>query len=338
MMVGVRVAADVEAGRTTAGIGPVRNTLDSVAVLGAGGFVGRHLRSRLDKEPGPALHLVDCGPPPRSANVPTERAHWHEASDLSDIPVDVVDAAIILASQTNVDEALERPAEAFEQNISIARQVAEWARRTRPRRLVYVSTDEVLGPSERPLTETAPLRPSQPYAASKAAAEVLLACYRDCYGLDIVIVRACNLVGVGQRARKLLPTAVAHLLAGEPAPVMGDGTHRREWMAVSDLVSAVEWALYSPSASGVYHASSGWHASVREVLELVCDTLGVPLRVRPADDRLVHDHCYSMSSARLRKTGWAPRTPPRQALRDAVLDLANAARGGRLPVADYRRP
>ena len=72
-------------------------------------------------------------------------------------------------------------------------------------RLIYLSSDEVLGESFVPLAEGALRRPSQPYAASKSAAEVVLSCYRDTYSLDVVIVRSCNLVGAHQRARKLIP-------------------------------------------------------------------------------------------------------------------------------------
>lgn len=307
----------------------------SVAVLGAAGFVGRRLVSRLAAR-GWVIHAIDVraldGEGPGGARV----VYW--TSDRFPDGLLEVATAVVLASQTNVDDALADPSSAFSLNLSIARSAAEWLRLRSPStRLIYLSSDEVLGPSTTPLDETAQRRPTQPYAASKAAAEMIFECYRDVYGLDIRILRSCNLIGGDQFARKLIPTAVTHLMEGERAPVMGTGHEQREWMGLDDLLAAIDMAIVLDDFPNLCHVSTGWHATTREVLTTVADTLGVPLRTRAVEDRLVHDISYSMNSNRLRALGWNPDEDLEAIFVKAVRELAAATRVGRLRVADFAR-
>ena len=170
------------------------------ATYGAAGFVASTLLRR-PSLPAHALTLVD-----HEAIRPAVLDRLSQvgvsvdvvrSSSLTSIAADDADVLLVLAGQTDVDQALADPASAFEANMGIATESAEWWRRHAGIRLVYLSSDEVLGPSEIPLDEEAPLRPTQPYAASKAAAEIALRCFSESYGLELVIVRSCNLVGGG---------------------------------------------------------------------------------------------------------------------------------------------
>ena len=187
--------------------------------------------------------------------------------------------------------------------------------------MVYLSSDEVLGVSSVPLDETAPLKPTQPYAASKAAAEITLRCYSESYGLDLVIIRSCNLVGARQRARKLIPTAVAHLAAGQPVPIFGDGLHRREYLAVDDLCVVISHAINHVLPAGIYNCTSGVALRTVEVVEIIAEALGVkPIQAR-VDDRLIHDRCYAMDASKLNAQGWKPCIAPHDAIASAALDM-----------------
>jgi dTDP-glucose 4,6-dehydratase len=194
---------------------------------------------------------------------------------------------------------------------------------------VFLSTDEVLGvPVDGPLTEDAPLQPTQPYAASKAMAEMTLRCYQDTYGMDLTVIRSCNLVGAHQRARKLIPTAVQRLAEGRPVPVFGTGRQTREYLAVEDLCSALRLAVARQLPAGRYHCSSALPFSVFEVVGLVADTLGVAADVVHVPDRLVQDRTYAMDPSLLRSYGWRPRQSPAEAIRAAARDLFTAWEGG----------
>lgn len=295
-----------------------------ILVLGAAGFVGRSLIDMLVST-GPAdLVLVDRRPIPFTTN----GGRRVVADNLAAVDAPDITHCIVLAGQTNVDEALNHPHLAFGANVDIARQTGEWLRANPRTRLIYVSTDEVLGDSCLPLDELAPLKPTQPYAASKAAAEIILHSYRDCYGLDLVTLRSCNLIGAHQRAPKLVPTAVTHLVGGRAVPVFGDGRHRREWLSVDDLCTAILQCMSSEVPPGVLHCSSGVSLSVTEVITLVADALGVPAVWRTVEDRLVHDRAYAMASDLLRGHGWKPESDPHQAIVEAATAMAAACRGG----------
>jgi dTDP-glucose 4,6-dehydratase len=230
-----------------------------------------------------------------------------------------LDALICLAGTTSVDAALQEPKKAIDENIALATDLAEWARCVNPTvKIVYMSSDEVLGESTEPLGEGAPLSPTQPYAASKAAAEIVLHNYRDVYKLNIVTLRSCNLVGPFQKKPKLIPTAVEAILANRPVPIQGDGNQLREWMDVEDLCRAIILLLQKDVAPQVYQATSGVKISVNDVVKIVAENLGFDLKTVRVPDRLVQDRSYAMQSNRLHSLGWYPASVPQDAIRRAV--------------------
>jgi dTDP-glucose 4,6-dehydratase len=308
---------------------------------GAAGFVGTALAGRIGQQCEREVVLVDQRSVP--AGLLTQlasdgvRTVVHRATSLRMLPVlDDVRLAVVLAGQTDVDEALAHPVRAFERNIQIAIDVGEWLRTNPFVKLVYLSSDEVLGPSFMPLGEAAPPRPTQPYAASKAAAEVVLHNYRDTYGLNVVTVRSCNLIGGHQRARKLIPTAVTYLTRGKPVPVFGSGAHVREWLDVEDLCDAIALILRRPDAAGIYHCSSGVRLTVLEVIRLVAGALGVEPRWQHVSDRLVHDSSYAMDCSRVRKLGWSPRCDVAESIKRAAVAIAGAIAAGDNPLGAQR--
>jgi dTDP-glucose 4,6-dehydratase len=249
-------------------------------------------------------------------------------SSLRELCLPEVETAVVLAGQTDVDEALDHPVRAFEPNVQIAIDAGEWLRTNRQVRLIYLSSDEVLGEASVPLSERAPHRPTQPYAASKAAAETVLHCFRDTFALDVVTLRACNLVGGNQRARKLIPTAVWHLAQDREVPVHGSGACVREWLAVEDLCDAIALVVQHKLPTGIYHCSSGVRLTVLEVIELVARALGTKARWRHVADRMVNDRTYAMDASRLRSYGWAPRRETVGAIAAAAMAMAGSLKTG----------
>jgi dTDP-glucose 4,6-dehydratase len=295
-------------------------------IHGAGGFVGGAFIDSLSKADADELILTDIRPV----------AHWVkrnawpmevkitavQTGRLCGTDLPGVDVVVALAGQTNVDEGLRDPHKSFTTNVDIAADVAWWSFQHPGTRLIYLSSDETLGASFVALSEQARLAPTQPYAASKSAAETIIKCYRDTYGVDFIIVRSCNLVGMQLGVHKLIPTAVECLRSGRPVPVHGDGNYIREWLAVEDLCAALRLIALPGLDRAVYHCSSGIHLTVTEIIKLVAEGLGVPPKWRHVTDRLVNDRCYSMDSSRLRAQGWSPKYDVREAIRAAAKRLA----------------
>jgi dTDP-glucose 4,6-dehydratase len=298
-----------------------------LAVYGAAGFVASSFLSR-QSPPARAVTLVDRATIDQSVLRSLSRAAVPfivaRSSSLADVAADDIDVLLVLAGQTDVDQALADPALAFAANMAIAIESAEWVRRHPEVRLVYLSSDEVLGPSQLPLDEQAPLRPTQPYAASKAAAEMALRCYSDSYGLELVVIRSCNVVGGRQRARKLIPTAVHKLASGLPVPIFGDGSHRREYLAVEDLCEAISLAVTGLLPAGIYNCTSGVALQTLEVVDIVATAIGVAPVSKRVRDRLVHDRVYAMDASVLNAYGWKSQVPPADAIRAAALELKAA--------------
>ena len=312
--------------------------MSTVLIHGAAGFVARPLVLRLAELSASRLILVDRRPVPEALRVGViargADVEVHRAVTLRGLTVQSdVDALVVLAGQTDVDEALAEPARAFEDNVQIAVDAAEWLRVSRQRsRLIYLSSDEVLGESFVALSESAPRRPTQPYAASKSAAEMVLTCYRDTYSLDVVIVRSCNLVGSHQRAHKLIPTAVTHLTQGEKVPIFGSGTCLREWLAVEDLCDAIGQLVSLDSPGQIYHCGSGVRLTALEVVGLVATALDLEAQWHHVQDRLVHDRAYAMDCSRLRSIGWSPKRDVSDAIVGASRSMAAALAQGEVLV------
>lgn len=303
--------------------------MKAILVLGASGFVGTTLIPLLS-ERAERLILIDCVPVAPAVVEEAKRQGTHADiilnKRLKELSVDPVDAVICLAGATSVDAALEEPEVAIEQNLSIAIDFAEWLRNQDPSiRAVYLSSDEVLGASCTPLTTQAPLAPTQPYAASKAAAEIVLHTYRDVYHINLVTLRSCNLVGGNQRKPKLIPVVADCLVRNEAVPIHGDGSQLREWMAVEDLCSAIQLLLHT-GMPGIYQAASGVHLAVTEVMDIVAGILGKTPKVEHVPDRLVQDRNYAMDPSGLHALGWRCATDPVEAIRKASLALATQIR------------
>jgi dTDP-glucose 4,6-dehydratase len=304
-----------------------------LVIYGAAGFVGSALLGG-PSLPACPLTLVDKDTVRQPVLDSLDRAGVAvdvvQSSSLDCVAAEEADVLLVLAGQTDVDEALADPALAFEANMAIAIESGQWWRRHPEARLVYLSSDEVLGPSYIPLDEEAPLRPTQPYAASKAAAEMTLRCYSQAYGLELVVIRSCNLVGGWQRARKLIPTAVQNLAASQPVPIFGDGLHRREYLAVEDLCEVILLAVARTLPAGVYNCTSGTALKTFEVVDIVAEALGVEPLVAHVDERLVHDRCYAMDAAKLNAHGWKPMMSPADAIAAAAVDMKSAWDNGQL--------
>ncbi|MEM0982879.1 MAG: dTDP-glucose 4,6-dehydratase [Planctomycetota bacterium] len=235
------------------------------------------------------------------------------------------DAVLHLAAESHVDRSIDSARVFFETNTVGTQVVLEAARRTDfggP--IVIVSTDEVYGDapadSATHFDEDAVLRPSSPYAASKAAADLAALAMHRTFGLDVRIVRGSNSYGPRQYPEKIIPRFVTNLIRGERVPLYGDGSAMRDWLHVDDHARAILAVLDRGKAGRVYNASAGNERTNLELTRLILGELGQDdAMIERVADRPGHDRRYPLDSSRIAaELGWSPKAAWPEALAETV--------------------
>ena len=247
-----------------------------------------------------------------------------------------IDAVINLAAQTHVDRSIADASPFLSTNAGGTLCLLDCAREAwqtgdgRYRegvRFLQVSTDEVYGSlgSSGFFTETSPLDPHSPYAASKASADLFVRAYADTYRLPVLITRCSNNYGPCQHPEKLIPRMIGQALRHQPLPVYGDGLQVRDWLHVEDHVRALDMVLHGGTPGEIYNI--GGHNELTN-LELIRTLLA---RMRelgaPADESLIthvadrkgHDRRYGIDPSKIRNAlGWRPEIPFAGGIRQTV--------------------
>jgi dTDP-glucose 4,6-dehydratase len=295
----------------------------NVLITGGAGFIGSNLvRLALAERPGWRVVNLDkltyAGNPENLAGVEAHPRYRFVRGDVAEgeavaelLRGERIDAVVHLAAESHVDRSILAPAVFIETNVGGTQALLEAAAAAGVKRFLHVSTDEVygsLGP-EGLFTEEAPLAPSSPYAASKAASDLLALAYARTYGLHVVVTRCSNNYGPYQFPEKLLPLAIANALEGAPVPVYGDGRNVRDWIHVEDHCRGLLAALEQGRAGQVYNLGASSERQNLDLLREVLRLLGKPESLlQHVQDRPGHDRRYAIDASRARRElGWAPR-------------------------------
>ena len=295
-------------------------------VTGATGFVGRYLLEALAQA---GYETLACGGPHDTEALPIDLldlASLRAALDLAQ-----PDVVFHLAAATFVPEAIASPMAAYVTNVrgtaNVAQAVRDYARdRGTAVRVLFTSSAEAYGvqpPENFPLRETCALNPANPYAASKAAAEMLLLGEVHAFGLDAVIARAFNHIGPGQSDRFVVASFAAQLAkiaaGGAPQLYVGNLDAKRDFLDVRDVVRAYVALARDGTAGEIYNVCSGAARSIRDVLrELIIaahvavEVRDDPERLRPSDVPLFVGDASKLRAA----TGWEPRIAFTASIRD----------------------
>ncbi|MFU8852353.1 dTDP-glucose 4,6-dehydratase [Micromonospora sp. SL1-18] len=228
---------------------------------------------------------------------------------LVDATVPGHDVVVHLAAESHVDRSITEAADFVTTNVVGTQILLDAALRHGVRRYVQVSTDEVYGSiATGSWTERAPLDPSSPYSASKAAGDLLALAYHRTHGLDVVVTRGANTYGPYQYPEKIVPLFVTNLLDGHDVPLYGDGGNVREWLHVDDHCHGIALAQAHGRAGGVYHLGGAAELTNRELTDRLLAACGAGWdRVRPVADRKGHDRRYSLDCTTTRRElGWTP--------------------------------
>lgn len=222
------------------------------------------------------------------------------------------DAVFNFAAESHVDRSIHSADEFLRTNVIGTQVLIDAARMRKVRRFIQISTDEVMGSladeSGEYFTESSPLEPNSPYAASKAAAEFVIRAARETHGVDAVITRCGNNYGPRQFPEKLIPLMIANAMNDEPLPVYGDGKNVRDWIFVDDHCRAV-WLAYKNGHSGeAYNIGARNEQYNLDVVRSILDTLNKPHSlIKFVTDRLGHDRRYAIDPTKAEmELGWKP--------------------------------
>ena len=230
------------------------------------------------------------------------------------------DFVVHFAAESHVDRSIDDALAFVQTNVLGTFNVLEASRRIGIQTVVHVSTDEVYGSlTEGSADETFPLLPNSPYAASKAASDLLARSYFVTHGVDIRTTRCCNNYGKHQFPEKVIPVFVKCLKSGSKLPIYGDGRNIREWIHVSDHVRGIQAVLERGQAGEIYNIGSEYHLSNNDLATKILKIMTLDEDMKSnVSDRQAHDFRYSVNSRKLQDLGFLPLMPFEVGLSETV--------------------
>lgn len=234
-----------------------------------------------------------------------------------------IDTVVHFAASTHVDRSIENPLEFLSVDVLGTANLLEAARKHDINRFVMISTDEIYGSIEKgSFSENDPLRPSSPYSASKAGADLTCQAYYKTYGLPVVIARPSNNFGELQFPEKLIPRFTVLALQNMKLPLFGNGLQRREWLYVFDCIDAVDLIMQHGKIGEAYNISGGEKNEKTNlwIAEFILNVLRKPRDlIEFVKDRIGHDIRYSMDNFKIGKLGWTSKWDIEAALKKTIL-------------------
>ena len=231
------------------------------------------------------------------------------------------DIVVHFAAESHVDRSINDATPFIDTNIKGTQILLDASRKYKVSKFIYISTDEVYGEIHNgKFTEQSPIKPNSPYAASKAAADLLVQSYIRTYGFPAIIIRPSNNYGPWQYPEKLIPLAIFKVLDGGKVPVYGKGVNVREWLYVDDCAQGIIIIIAKGKIGEIYNLGSSQESKNINTVKLLLKTLGVSQnRFEFVKDRLGHDIRYSLDSSKIKRDlGWSPKISFNQGIESTV--------------------
>ncbi|RKO96726.1 hypothetical protein CXG81DRAFT_14944 [Caulochytrium protostelioides] len=313
-----------------------------ILITGGSGFIGSHVVARLlTRYPDYTIINFDkmdaCASPEvvrqTAAHAPPH-AYRFIQGDITSLEfvtyvleTHEIDVVMHFAAATHVDNSFGHGLDFTRDNVLGTHVLLEAARaHGRIRRFIHISTDEVYGQILKP--EHSPLAPSNPYSATKAAAESLVQAYAKSFRLPVIITRSNNVYGPGQYPEKVIPKFICRLLHGKPLTLHGTGEHSRHYLYVTDIAAALDAVLHQGEVGEIYNIGAEFEISNVQLARRLITAFGYDHR-EPADgpdaedpthdpgaagakwivhvpDRAFNDMRYAVDTRKLAQWGWKP--------------------------------
>lgn len=301
-------------------------------ICGGYGFIGSaFIRNHLENNPNDEIINIDnMSLGSNKANLDTLKKndnYRYENGDISNLKLvkklsNDVDVIINFAAETHVDRSISNPKPFIETNILGTYSLLE-ASKNNEKLFIHISTDEIYGDLQReqkPFTELDNLKPSNPYSATKASADLLVQAYMRTYKNNCIITRCTNNFGPFQFPEKLIPKTIIRAHKNLKVPLYGDGNQVRSWIHVIDHIRAVDLLVHKGKPGEIYNITAWNEISNKEIVEKILNKMEKPLDlIEFVNDRPGHDKRYSIDSTKIQKEiGWSPTYDFEKALDETV--------------------
>jgi len=307
-------------------------------VTGGCGFIGSAFCRRLQKQ-HPYMTLVNldylypCSTVAADLTVTAEN-YVFVKGDIKDrglldrlLVEHAIDTVVHFAAQSHVDTSFTNPMLYTQDNVIGTHTLLEACRAYgKVSRFIHISTDEVYGENHSQggavFTETSLLKPTNPYAASKASAEMFVHSYIHSYNMPIIVIRSNNVYGPGQYPEKVIPKFMFQLLDGKKLTLQGTGNQLRSFLYVEDAVDAVLCVLFQGLVGEIYNISSVDELSIRDLASRMLSVLSpdekLDDRIVYVEDRHFNDKRYWIESEPLKRLGWKQRVSFEEGLKTTI--------------------
>jgi dTDP-glucose 4,6-dehydratase len=295
----------------------------SILITGGAGFIGSNFtRYIADAHPGCRITVLDAL---------TYAGNLENILDLVDggrvrfVKGDICDektareamtgseAVFNFAAETHVDRSIHEAGSFINTDVYGTYNLLRLVLDLGVARFIQISTDEVYGSSEgEGFTEASPLKPGNPYSASKCGGDLMCQAFANTYQAPVVITRSSNNYGPYQHVEKFIPLFITNTVEGRDLPLYGDGMHERDWLYVEDNCCGIETVALKGTAGEVYNISAGHSQPNLHVAELILahvrgEQTETKSQIVFIEDRKGHDRMYKLDADRTRSLGWAPK-------------------------------
>ena len=302
-------------------------------VIGSNCFTGSHIVDALLTEPDNRVIGISRSSEYRPLFLPYKRReasgfqfHQLDIVRQSDELVELLDSLqpeviVNVAALSEVALSNERPVEYFDVNMTAVVKLCDQLRsRSYLERYVHVSSAEVFGTCPEPVKEDAPFRPSTPYAASKAAAEMYLSTLLSNFEFPVTIIRSTNVYGRHQQLFKIIPRTVIYLKLGRTVQLQGGGKAAKSFIHVRDVTRGVLLAAQR-GRPGAYHFTVPNEQTVGEIVRQICEWMGYDFEEATSvvPDRLGQDARYWLDWPKAeRELGWTPGVSFEEGVKEVI--------------------
>lgn len=288
-----------------------------VLVTGGAGFIGSNFVHHLLENTHDSVHTLDAltyaGSRKNLEGILDHPRHEFTEGDIRDREIvndlmNEADVVVNFAAESHVDRSIQSSEPFMSTNVQGTQTFLDAARDVDIERFVQISTDEVYGEIESgDFSEEDPLNPRNPYAATKASADLLAESYYTTHDVPALITRSSNNFGPRQHPEKLIPKFLQRANERQPLPVYGDGSNVREWIYVTDNCRAIDTVLRDGKIGETYNIGSGTELQNIEVARKIIDAAGASEDlIEFVDDRAGHDQRYALSTSKIERLGWEP--------------------------------